>query len=200
MFKQVIEGATVFTEQKNVDGFTFTPTCGHWFASNFLPWSQDSTDGFARRWLIWDFNRPVDKEAVEPDIASRIVAQERQAIAAWAIEGHARLREQDGFTEPTCHARRLNELRRGNNSVLAFLQDSRAIARGEGCMRLEHLHALYKTHQESIGGTKVLIDRFRNMVEELGFEVEVGHDGFGYPITTVHGLTLAEPKGLRAVA
>jgi P4 family phage/plasmid primase-like protien len=200
MFKQVVEGATVFTEPKNVDGFTFSPLCAHWFASNFLPWSQDTTDGFARRWLIWDFNRPVDKNAVEPEIASRIVSQERQAIAAWAIEGHARLREQGGFTEPACHARRVNELRRGNNSVLAFLQDSRAIICGEGSMRLEHLHGVYKTHQDAVGGTKLLIDRFRNMVEELGFEVEVGHDGLGYPITTVHGLGLAEPKGLKAVA
>jgi P4 family phage/plasmid primase-like protien len=200
MFKQVVDGATVFTEPKNVDGFTFSPACAHWFASNFLPWSQDSTDGFARRWLIWDFNRQVDKNAVETDIASRIVAQERHAIAAWAIEGHARLLQQDGFTEPACHARRLNEMRRGNNSVLAFLQDSRTIVCGEGRIRLEHLHGLYKTHQDAAGGSKVLIDRFRNMVEELGFEVEVGHDGLGYPITTVHGLVLAEPMGLKTAA
>src|SRR3546814_2797758 len=45
IFKQVVEGEPVRAEFKGQDGFVFTPECAHWFASNYLPVSRDTTRG-----------------------------------------------------------------------------------------------------------------------------------------------------------
>src|SRR3546814_1535215 len=62
IFKQVVEGEPVRAEFKGQDGFVFTPECAHWFASNYLPVSRDTTRGFIRRWLVLDFNHPTREE------------------------------------------------------------------------------------------------------------------------------------------
>src|SRR3546814_5826599 len=78
-------------EFKGQDGFVFTPECAHWFASNYLPVSRDTTRGFIRRWLVLDFNHPIREEDKIENLAQILVAEERGAIAAWALEGLHRL-------------------------------------------------------------------------------------------------------------
>jgi P4 family phage/plasmid primase-like protien len=200
VFKQVVDGVQMFSEHKGIDGFSFSPSCAQWFASNFLPWSSDSSDGFARRWLIFDFNRKVDAARIEPNIAARIVDEERHAIAAWAVEGLARLQQHSGYTLPACHDRRQREMRRANNTVLAFLEDSRAVRIGEGEIELEHLHALYRAHVGSDRAIRSLtVERFRHMLEELGYPVAVCHDDLGYPLYWVEGVVKAPDRKLRVV-
>ena len=112
MFKEVVEGAPVTDSFKGKDRFTFTPKCAHWFASNYLPASRDSSRGFTRRWLILDFNHPVAEKDQVKNLAETIVAEEREAIAAWAIGGLRRLLEQNSYTIPACHEKRSGQMRR----------------------------------------------------------------------------------------
>src|SRR3546814_10396038 len=95
----------------------------HWFASNYLPVSRDTTRGFIRRWLVLDFNHPIREEDKIENLAQILVAEERGAIAAWALEGLHRLLDNRDYTTPSCHEQRLAQMRRINNSVQAFLED-----------------------------------------------------------------------------
>ena len=62
--------------------------------------------------VILDFNHVVsDKDMVE-NLAEMIVAEEREAIAAWALEGLRRLIDQKGYTLPECHHARVAQMRR----------------------------------------------------------------------------------------
>jgi hypothetical protein len=148
------------------------PMCAHWFASNYLPASRDTTRGFIRRWLILDFNKRVaDKDKVT-NLAEIIVAEERQAIAAWALEGLRRLNDAEDFTEPACHLFRIGQMRRINNSVQAFLEDAAGVERGDGEVKAQELYDTYVQHiQNYRRGTAVSFERFMQMCEDLDLDV-----------------------------
>jgi len=185
VFKEVVEGNPQRTEYKKQDAFNFVPVCAHWFASNYLPVSKDSTRGFIRRWLILDFNNRVAKRDKVANLAEIIVAEEREAIAAWALEGLHRVVEAEGFTEPACHTFREGQMRRINNSVQAFLEDTTAVELGDGRMKAQELYDIYVQHiQNYRRGTSVSFERFMQMLEEI--DLELGRDELGDYV--VHGI------------
>lgn len=172
-FKEVVEGSPCRTEFKGQDGFVFVPQCANWFASNYLPMSKDSSRGFTRRWLVWDFNHVVPEESQVRNLAEIIVAEEREAIAAWALDGLSRLRDQGGFTLPQCHHSRMAQMRRINNSVQAFLEDAHNVQLGEGSMKCRDLYDIYSFHMRDVGrGQPVSFERFMQMLEDLDLDVE----------------------------
>jgi len=169
VFKEVVEGSPQRTEFKGQDGFVFVPKAANWFASNYLPVSRDTTRGFIRRWLILDFNKPVREEDKTEGLADMIVAEEREAIAAWSLEGLRRLLDQRGYTLPPCHEKRQAQMRRINNSVQAFLEDHSGIALdAEGEIKTQELYDIYVQHiQNYRRGTAVSFERFMQMLEDL---------------------------------
>jgi putative DNA primase/helicase len=56
-FKEITCGETITGQHKQGQPFDFNPMCAHWFSSNHAPKSDDSDDGFARRWLFFTFNK-----------------------------------------------------------------------------------------------------------------------------------------------
>lgn len=172
-FKEIVEGTPQRTEFKGKDAFDFTPICANWFASNYLPLSRDTTRGFTRRWLILDFNKPVAEEDKVEGLAEMIVAEERDAIAAWALEGIRRLLDNRGYTMPLCHETRLAQVRRSNNSVQAFLEDHAGVAvAAEGSMKVQEVFDMYVQHIRNYRrGSPVGFERFMLMLEDLGYKV-----------------------------
>lgn len=195
VFKEIIEGSPCRSEFKGQDGFVFDPLCAHWFASNYLPVSRDSTLGFIRRWLILDFNKPVRDENKIENLAEMLVAEEREAIAAWALEGLRRVLDSRGFTLPASHHNRIHQMRRINNSVQAFLEDNRTYERNaEGVVKAREVYESYSFHMKNVGsGTPVSFERFMQMLEDL--DLNINRDLLGDYVI----LGLLKPA-LRAVA
>lgn len=191
-FKAVIEGSIRETEYKGRDRFMYRPMCAHWFGSNFIPISRDSSRGFTRRWLILDFNNVVPRERQVKDLAESIVADEREAIAAWALEGLARLKKQGTYTEPASHKRRMEQLRRINNSVKAFLDANTNIHyEKDAIVVAREVYDQYNFHQKDIGrGVPVSFERFIQMLEDLDLEVEMRPDGQGHRDWYVKGIRI----------
>jgi P4 family phage/plasmid primase-like protien len=173
IFKEVIEGSPVRAEFKNQDGFVFVPECAQWFASNYLPVSRDSTRGFIRRWLILDFNKPVREEDKIENLAALLVAEEREAIAAWALEGLRRVLDNRGYTLPECHEKRIGQMRRINNSVQAFLEDAKSLVFEVGAtMKCRDLYDDYCFHAKDVAKMPpVSFERFMQMLEDLDLDV-----------------------------
>jgi phage/plasmid-associated DNA primase len=174
VFKEVVEGSPIRSEFKGQDGFVFVPECANWFASNYLPVSRDTTRGFIRRWLILDFNKPVPESERIENLAQLIVAEEREAIAAWALEGLRRVLDQRGYTLPECHEKRIGQMRRINNSVHAFLEDSKNYQRdAKGVVPGKALFDSYAFHmREVLRSQPVSFERFMQMVEDLDLDVQ----------------------------
>lgn len=182
-FKEVVEGTGQYTEFKNKDGFEFIPIAANWFGSNFLPRSRDTSGGFVRRWLILDYNRIVQSSEKVVNFHKLLVAEEREAIAAWAVQGLQRLLKNRDYTLPSSHLTRINQVLRSNNSVAAFLQSSDKIR--PSLDKRDHVDARvvfdqYVFYMKDVSrGFSVSYERFQQMLGELGHECEPYQDVTG---------------------
>lgn len=195
-FKEVVEGTPQNTEFKGQSIFEFKPIAAHWFASNFLPRSRDTSGGFTRRWLIFDFNRIVPAEERILNFHNMLVAEEREAIAAWAVQGLKRLMEQREFTLPASHKVRLNQVLRANNSVAAFLQSSEKVRPAEPneWADARNVFDQYVFFMKDVSrGFNVSYERFMQMLDELGHECELVRDRSGVLRHRAKGLRLDNP-------
>lgn len=124
-FKDIVDGTTQMSEFKGRDAFSFTPNCAHWFASNHLPKTRDTSEGFYRRWLVLTFNQPVPVgEKLVRDLGLHIVSHEREAILAWAVKGITRMLEMSDYTLPASHVDSVNQMASQNNSLAFFIYGS----------------------------------------------------------------------------
>jgi phage/plasmid-associated DNA primase len=178
VFKQVVEGSQLRTEFKGKDGFSFTPECAHWFASNFLPVSRDTSMGFIRRWLILEFDRVVRHEDKVDNLAEIWWPTRREAIAAWALGGLRRLLNQRRYTEPALPRRASGPDARANNSVQAFLEDSKSVFVVPDKWALaEEVYTLYGDHLRAKHNSPVSFERFLGMVEDLDLVLDRDQHG-----------------------
>lgn len=195
-FKEVVEGTDQHTEFKSKDAFEFDPIAAHWFASNHLPRSRDTSGGFTRRWLILDFNRIVKEDEKVIDFHEVLIAEEREAIAAWAVQGLRRLLEQRDYTLPESHKNRLNQVLRANNSVAAFLQSSEKIrpTPGETCDARTAFDQYVWFMKDVSKGFNVSFERFIQMLEELGHACVQERDVLNVMRYRAHGLKVIHPE------
>lgn len=126
-FKAIVEGEEINVQFKGKDPFDLRPRCAHWFASNHLPKTRDTSDGFNRRWLVLTFSTPVSLDAVQLDFGDILIAEEREAIASWAIQAMPRLVRQQGYTLPLSHARAVEDMADANDSVRFFMRRSNRV-------------------------------------------------------------------------
>lgn len=172
IFKMIVEGSPMDVEFKNQNSFSFTPVAGHWFASNYLPLSKDSSEGFVRRWLILGFDRVVTDEEKIPGLAQSIIAEEREGIAAWVIAGLQDLLSRGRLPQPASHLKLIGELRRVNNSVLAWLESSPDVRKtGNPHDEIDGMMAYdrYSFHAKmTLRGSPVPYERFIQMLYDMG--------------------------------
>ncbi|AJD82899.1 hypothetical protein PJWF_00005 [Achromobacter phage JWF] len=123
-FKDIIDGTEMSGQMKGGQIFTFKPQCAHWFAGNHYPKTDDTSEGFNRRWLMLQFSRPVPAEERRLDFGDHIVAEEREGIVAWAVKAMPRLKTNNEYTIPASHKQMIREVANQNNSVRFFLTES----------------------------------------------------------------------------
>jgi P4 family phage/plasmid primase-like protien len=198
VFKGIVEGSVQRSEYKGKDAFQFTPIAAHWFASNFLPRSADSSKGFTRRWLILDFNWPVPASERIPDFYKVLVAEEREAIAAWAVQGFKRLVEQRDYTLPDSHQRRIEAVVRSNNSVAAWLEQSEKV-RPTGDKKdtadARTCFDMYVWYMKDVSrGFNVTYERFKQMIGDYGYEVADYTDPLGVIRQKILGVKVMTPQ------
>jgi putative DNA primase/helicase len=199
-FKGIVCGEPQDTEYKGKDSFTFKPLAAHWFASNHLPRSRDTSDGFIRRWIIFEFTRKVPESERIMNFSEVVIAEEREAIAAWAVDGLKRLLAQKEYTLPASHKRLENLVFRSNNSVAAFLQSSERVRPEEGsqadCRTVFDQYLFYM--KDVSRGYGVTFERFKAMLEGLGYRVDEYQDEMRVTRDKIHGLKVTVPAGLKS--
>jgi phage/plasmid-associated DNA primase len=120
-FKSIIDGSSLQASYKFGQTFSFSPKATHWFASNYLPKTSDASEGFNRRWLVLSFDRIVPKEEKVRDLGSIIAAEEREAIAAWAISIIREVNSQKDYTIPPSHTELMRQIACENDTVFFYL-------------------------------------------------------------------------------
>lgn len=179
IFKSIIDGTPMSAYHLYRESFMLRPTTAHWAASNHLPKTYDSSEGFTRRWLFFYFDEQVPSDRVDVDLAKKIISQEREAIFAWALEAGRRLIKNQGFTLPTSHKQLLSVLACQTNPALFFLMKDPSLElkmympeskQNEmfECTELD-LHLQFRQFMRlGIGSSKVIeMQEFRHMLDEI---------------------------------
>lgn len=99
-FKQVVAGDPVTAERKYEAPFNLVPEAGHVFACNELPGTRDQSRGFWRRFAVIPCTRSFQAHEEIKDIDRTVIAAELAGIAAWALDGAARLQQAGRYTTP----------------------------------------------------------------------------------------------------
>lgn len=179
IFKSVIDGTPMSAYQLYRESFMLKPTTAHWAASNHLPKTYDTSEGFTRRWLFFYFDEQVSPDRVDVDLAKKIICQEREAIFAWALEAGPRLLKNQGYTLPMTHKQLLSVLACQTNPALFFLikdpsLEIKKFVKGERqnelfeCTELD-LHLQFRQFMRlGIGSNKTIeMQEFRHMLDEI---------------------------------
>lgn len=175
VFKDIVDGSERPAQFKNQQVFQMKPDLTHWFASNHLPKTDDTSHGFIRRWLMLTFHYPVPKEKMERDLGDRIAAEEREAIVAWAVLALNRLHIFNDYTQPTSHMMLVKEFANINNSVRMFMVESTKVRFGVegGLVQEQKIYNSYWSWCSASGGSKpVPVPKFRAMIRELQDELK----------------------------
>ena len=183
-FKYIVDGGDISGQFKGLQIFDFRPTCAHWFASNHLPRTRDSSSGFSRRWQFFHFGKVVPQSERVIGLANDIAADERDAIVAWAVTAMPDLERQQNMTMPATHIRLVEEMAGMNNSVRFFLKggpvrisQSPDSPNGSANETSElSLHSAYWTFCKlQVGAKPVSLRIFRQrameLERELGFQI-----------------------------
>ncbi len=171
-FKQIVEGEVITARTLYQKPFEFAPSCAQLFLTNHLPKTSDTSAGFNRRWLFLEWNRAVPENRRIPELAKLISLAEREAIAAWAVLGFKRLKENDAYTTPTSHGDLEGQMANDNNSVRYFLSSSPLLVVGKdqtnAVTSAHDLYQQYWTFCLAVGvPRREPINRFQKMMHEL---------------------------------
>lgn len=202
-FKDIVDGSEKSAQHKFGAIFTFKPATMHWFASNHMPRTDDTSNGFIRRWLFLTFHYPVPESELQKDIGDLIASEEREAIVAWAVLGITRMIKTNVYTQPESHHMLVNEFANLNNSVRYFLKESGKItflasmaedpAKSDLTVTEASIYNAYWGYCASTGGLKAYTQqRFRAVMRELQAELN-----FKLRVTqAAHGSTEAIYQGI----
>jgi P4 family phage/plasmid primase-like protien len=206
-FKDIVDGAEMSGQKKGMQIFKFRPICTHWFASNHTPKTEDTSDGFNRRWLILEFTKPVSAAKRQIDIADKIVAEERESIVAWAVQALPRLLKNNEYTLPKSHAQVIREVAQENNSVRFFMEESPKVRVAKGSPEKtpprtteDKLYKEYWSFCLGAGGARAVGPRgFRARMRELqmdiGFELTIETNTMGIQQAFYQYVTIVDNRG-----
>lgn len=148
VFKSVLAGETITGQYKGRPLFAFDCKAAHWFASNHLPMSKDSTSGYFRRWCVLQFTKIVPNEDKILNLGERIAAEERDSIVAWAVAAVPELIKNKDYHLPKSHFEAVTSMQEGNDSVFAWAgsrtQNSPRVSQKKSVL----LRTLYEKYSE----------------------------------------------------
>lgn len=181
LFKLIVEGQEISGQHKGLQIFTFRPSCMHVFASNHLPKTRDTSAGFNRRWLFLHFRRSISESQKILRLQDEILAEEREAIATWAVPAIQDLMRQQEYTLSRGHVDLIAEMATQNNSVRFFLTSGQVIIgstspdanNASNRTREKDLYPVYYAYCKiSANAQPVQLKRFRLAMQELASEMD----------------------------
>lgn len=200
-FKDIVDGTEMSGQLKGKNIFQFRPLCMHWFASNHSPRTDDSSDGFNRRWLFLEFNKPVSEKDRKLDLGEMIVAEEREAIVAWAVLAISRINKSREYTLSQSHEQGIREVAQANNSVRFFMEESPVVRlKTSGRTSEVTLFNEYWGFCFGPGGAKPVSSKqfraaLRELQHHLGFKMVIEKTELGGQEVYYEYVTIASGKG-----
>ena len=126
IFKKIVTGEVLFADVKGMEGFEFAPYCTIVLSANEFPRLADYTEGMMRRIFPIEFNATFRKTDPDynPRITDEVTSEEAcEYMCILGIIGLMSVLHNNGFTSNAASSRRVEEIERENDTVLAWLLD-----------------------------------------------------------------------------
>ncbi len=184
-FKAIVAGDPITARGIREAPMMIRPVAGHYFATNDLPGSPDQTDGFWRRPVVLTFNRSFkDDPDRDPQIAARILADERSAIVSWLVDGALRLVASNEYTIPESHHAAIAAWRKKADQVALFVDDeTREAQAGESGTPAAELYSAYLRWAERNRHRAMASNSFGRRMKLLGHEPKKTSAGWRYAVS-----------------
>ena len=122
-FKSVVAGDIISARYIYGSPFTFTPTCSLMFSANEIPKTNDTSYGFLRRWVFFEFSKIfTDKGNENVDLLEELITDdEKSGIFNLAWNGYNLLQKDNGFKESASSQAIAEEYKQQNDPVAHFI-------------------------------------------------------------------------------
>lgn len=185
-FKQLVStGDAIAIDPKYHRRFTYVPYAKHVVCCNNLPAISDHSRATFNRLLILNFNNVIPKAEQDKQL-NRVLAEELPGILAWAVEGAARLIQNNGdFTEIEESAQTLEDYRRSQNPMNDFIAEQCTVTDPDEFVTMPE----FRDRFWKWSGKPTTSTRVSRMLTGAGFEIKVVRF-IGKPTRAVIGLRL----------
>lgn len=120
-FKMIVSGDSITAERKFEHPFTFRNYAKAIFSANEIPESDDKTDAFYRRWIIFHFDKKFQKGKEDPRLIKQLTTpEELSGLLNLALIGLKQLIDEGGFHDKDVEQTR-RDYEENTNDVNAFL-------------------------------------------------------------------------------
>jgi len=114
------------------DFFDFTPSHLVVIASNHLPQVTEGGPSFWRRVRLIPFHHVVPEHRRDPDLHTRILAEEGPAVLGWAVRGAITVLR-DGLADPDRVKAATEDYRISEDTLASFVRDHALLGPGHWC-------------------------------------------------------------------
>jgi putative DNA primase/helicase len=187
-FKAIVAGDQITGRHIREAPFPFRSSAGQIFSVNPpMPSTNDHSHAFWRRWLVLEFNRIVDEQEKDLDLADKIIA-ERPGIVPWFLEGAQRALARGRLTIPPSSEAALDEWRGQADQILGFLRDC-CVSDAEGT-KAATLYYDYEQWARRAGHRQMTATRFGMRMKNLKYAPEKRGDGLYYLVKCTQRLDI----------
>jgi putative DNA primase/helicase len=179
MFKTFIDGSEVNLQYKGGQLFKSRLKATHWFASNYLPKTDDFSSGFLRRWICLGFHKPIGTQRVL-DFSEMLIREEREAIIAWAALGAPRFMKRADITLPPSHNHLMREVSMMGNTARSFFEsgsvevtkDEADFVTGQALWNAYYNYCSRTQGVRTLGPSR-FVQAMRDLSASFGFKMQV---------------------------
>ena len=187
MFKRLVSGEPVAAREKYKTSFDLRNNCKFIFNANKLPSNTENTEAYFRRFLIIPYNETITDAEKDPELHTKIIANELPGVLNWAIEGLNRILKNKKFSECAAAKEALNIYKKESNSVAMMIEDEGFVdgrqADKDYHMSNKILYNLYRKYCSDSGMRPLINNIFSKELKKLGFEKYRSGSERGFIIT-----------------
>ncbi|MFA6450909.1 MAG: phage/plasmid primase, P4 family [bacterium] len=177
LLKQIAAGDEEITDsEKFKPAVAFIPFTRLIFSSNNMMKFSDTSPGFRQRLRVISFdkvfrNTPKDNK----NLKFELVAEEREGILQWCLEGYKRLKERGYFIESETMKEAADGVRKSSSSVFIFVDERCHVDREVQDTR-ENLYRAYGDFCETNGYQRVSAQKFWDDMKRAVLGLEMPED------------------------
>jgi len=154
-FKTIVSGDSIDAERKHQDPFNFRPFARLAFSANEIPRSPDNSYAYFRRWCIIPFPHCFEGKDADKSLIDKMTEpNELSGLLNRTLKGLRRLFINEGFTESATIQLSLDDYRKQNDTIAAFINDCCSFDANSEIERGE-LFTAYQKYCESEGYKEV---------------------------------------------